>query len=51
MDRQSVYSTNVFKAAYDEQDGEARAQNLSKLQNFILEFQLGNNFIYRLESC
>jgi DNA replication licensing factor MCM5 len=46
MDRQSVYSLSVLPADYgDNEDSRGQVQN--QLQNFILEFQLGNAFIYR----
>ena len=49
MDRQSVYTTSVYQPSYGEEDGEVRGQILLILQKFILEFQLGTAFIYRLE--
>lgn len=46
MDRQSVYSLNVLPPDYGDNE-DTRTQVLAQLQNFILEFQLGNVFIYR----
>jgi len=46
MDRQSVYSLSVLAPDYGENE-DSRGQIQAQLQNFILEFQLGNVFIYR----
>lgn len=46
MDRQSVYSLSVLPPEYGENE-DSRGQIQLQLQNFILEFQLGNVFIYR----
>jgi DNA replication licensing factor MCM5 len=46
MDRQSVYSLSVLPPDHGEND-DSRGQIQAQLQNFILEFQLGNIFIYR----
>ena len=46
MDRQSVYSLSVLPP--DQENDDSRTHILAQLQNFILEFQLGNTFIYRL---
>jgi DNA replication licensing factor MCM5 len=46
MDRQSVYSLSVLAPEYSENE-DSRGQIQAQLQNFILEFQLDNIFIYR----
>ncbi|KAI9744168.1 MAG: minichromosome maintenance protein 5 [Claussenomyces sp. TS43310] len=46
MDRQSVYSLSVLAPDYGDNE-DSRGQIQAQLQNFILEFQLGNTFIYR----
>lgn len=46
MDRQSVYSLSVLAPDYGENE-DSRGQIQAQLQNFILEFQLGNVFTYR----
>jgi hypothetical protein len=45
MDHQSVFSLSVLPP--DSANEDTRGQILLQLQNFILEFQLGNVFIYR----
>jgi DNA replication licensing factor MCM5 len=46
MDGQSVYSLSVLAPDY-ENDRSNRVIIQKQLENFILEFQLGNTFIYR----
>ncbi|KAI5461359.1 MCM2/3/5 family-domain-containing protein [Mariannaea sp. PMI_226] len=46
MDRQSVYSTHVFEPSFGDA-GDTRLQLQAKLETFILDFRLDNNFIYR----
>lgn len=46
MDRQSVYSTHVFDANFNESEDTA-LQIQAQLENFILNFRLENKFIYR----
>ncbi|PKS08010.1 hypothetical protein jhhlp_006622 [Lomentospora prolificans] len=46
MDRQSVFSTHVFDANFNESEDTA-LQIQAQLENFILNFRLDNQFIYR----
>ncbi|KAH7008295.1 MCM2/3/5 family-domain-containing protein [Ilyonectria destructans] len=46
MDRQSVYSAQVFDPSFGE-NGDTRLQLQTQLETFILDFRLDNNFVYR----
>ncbi|KAH6987620.1 MCM2/3/5 family-domain-containing protein [Ilyonectria robusta] len=46
MDRQSVYSAQVFDPSFSE-NGDTRLQLQTQLETFILDFRLDNNFVYR----
>ncbi|OHE96397.1 MCM2/3/5 family protein [Colletotrichum orchidophilum] len=46
MDRQSVYSSHVFPATFDQND-DTRVQTQTQLENFILHFRHDNDYIYR----
>ncbi|TPX10880.1 uncharacterized protein E0L32_008086 [Thyridium curvatum] len=46
MDRQSVYTTHVFEPNY-EQGEDTNLQIQAQLEQFILDFRLENQFIYR----
>lgn len=48
MDRQSVYSSHVFPATFDQND-DSRVQTQTQLENFILHFRHDNDYIYRLD--
>lgn len=47
MDRQSVYTLPLFGEERSENGGESNRQIQQELVDFILEFHLENNFIYR----
>lgn len=47
MDRQSVFSTHVFAANFNESGEDTPLQIQAQLENFILNFRLDNRFIYR----
>lgn len=46
MDKQSIFSLSVLTPDYGE-NGDSRTHIQDQLRDFILEFRLGNAFIYR----
>ncbi|KAG4256514.1 minichromosome maintenance protein 5 [Fusarium proliferatum] len=46
MDRGSIYSAHVYEPSFGE-NRDTRLQLQTQLETFILDFRLGNNFVYR----
>ncbi|ROT39238.1 MCM2/3/5 family protein [Sodiomyces alkalinus F11] len=48
MDRQSVYSSHVYEPSVG-QNEDTRLQLQTQLENFILDFRHGNDYVYRVQ--